>query len=525
MKNKIVGALLLLLIGLGATYVAYLVWPHLQEREQKTSSDAVKTKGKIRVAVDNWIGYFPLRSGEMKSRMRRLGWLLDCEDDNADYQQRMKRLKEGELDFAVATVDSYLLNAKEFDYPGLIIAVLDESKGGDAILARKERVASLDALKAMSDVKVAFTPGSPSHYLAKATADHFQVAQILPVAKLRVETGGSEEARTKLLAGKVDVAVLWEPDVSKALEHEGIIKLLGTEDTERLIVDILLVRRQFAQKNPEVVQQLLTTYFKVLKLYRDNEETLVKDLEKETGLAKEQIGVMLKGVRWVSFQENCEKWYGIAAPGGYGEEGLLNTMESTVAILMNAGDFAANPIPDEDPYRLTNSSFLEEMFTQTVSGFTVAGAKGSGKGSGGVVDSLATPFAALDAAGWEALREVGTLKVEPIVFQAGASEFTILAKQVIDQAVERLRHYPNFRVVIKGHTGTRGDAAENLKLSQERAEAVARYLEVTYGVDANRLRPLGHGGEQPLAMAPGESRRTYEYRLPRVELVLVREEF
>ena len=121
------------------------------------------------------------------------------------------------------------------------------------------------------------------------------------------------------------------------------------------------------------------------------------------------------------------------------------------------------------------------------------------------------------------MREVGTLKTLPVVFQSGTAELSLEGKQELDAAMENLRHYPNFRVIVKGHTGVRGSPEENLKLSQERADSVGRYLQVTYGVDPNRLRVVGYGAEKPLARLPDESERAYGYRLPRVELSLVSE--
>jgi len=513
MKDRVIGALLLLLLGLSVTYGISLLLPLLTDRQQQATSDAAGTKGKIRIAIDSWIGYFPLRSPEMKTALHGAGWLLAWEDDQADCKSRMKRLEEGELDFAVATVDSYLLNAEQFSYPGVIVAVIDESNGGDAILARKDQVASLDALKGKIDAKVAFTPASPSEHLAKAAADHFNVPELHPPpGPLRIAAKGSEQAKKALLSGEADVAVLWEPDVTKALQNKGVVKLLGTEDTERLIVDILLVRRDFAEKNPQLVKLFLNTYFKVLKKYRQDEELLLRHVKEETGLAEEPVRIMLKGVKWLSLLDNCEQWFGLTAAGGAGEEGLISAIESTADILVNAGDFTVSPVPDGNPYRLTNRSFLEELFKGNT-GFTSSGSK-----------AAPAAFAPLDSAGWDALKEVGTLKIDPIIFQQGTATLDILGKQTVDIAMTRLSHYPHFRIVIKGHTGVRGDADENLRLSQERAEAVSRYLQITHSIDANRVHPLGLGGAKPLAPLHGESQRTYEYRLPRVELVLVRED-
>lgn len=522
MSRKVVGALLLFIIGLIAILLIWYFLPIFRDTFQKTTSDATKIKGKIQVAMDNWIGYFPLRSPEMKAQMRVGGWALVCEDDNADYDARMKRLKDGDIDFAVATVDSYLLNAEKYDFPGIIICVIDESKGGDAILANRNKVESLDDLKKKSGIRIAFTPNSPSHYLAKAAADHFNVPELLPEGNLRIETDGSEKARDKLLAGGTDMAILWEPDVSRALSQEGVVKILGTEDTERLIVDILIVRRTFAQKNPEIVQLLLNTYFRVLKKYKDDPNLLKKHIKEETGLLDDTVNTMLKGVKWENFSENCEKWYGISAPGAYADEGLINTIQSTAKILVNAGDFKNSPVPDDDPYRLTNSQFLETLFRTGVSGFT---ARKPGEVQTEMIDSIEAKFSALGPGEWDALKEVGTLKVDPIVFQQGTDTLSFLSKQVVDQAVERLRHYPNFRVKIEGHTGTKGDPEENIKLSQNRADAVLRYLMVVYNVDPNRLRAVGMGGTEPLPKESGESKRAYEYRLPRVELILVREDY
>lgn len=523
MNRNLVGALLLVIIVvIGAFGVKYFL-PYFEKSQQRATTDATKTKGRIVVALDNWIGYFILRSPEMENAMRRAGYILVCEDDNADYGRRMDRLKEGDIDFAVATVDSFILNAAPRHYPGAIIMVIDESKGGDAILARKEKVPGLDALKGRTDVRVAFTPDSPSHHLAKAAADHFNVPELLPRGKLRIETNGSQKAMEKLLAGQTDVAICWEPDVSRALADKNIIKLLGTEDTERLIVDILVAGRKTLQKRPEVVQLLTNNYFRVLKKYREDPDLLTEQVKKETGLSKEAVAAMLKGVQWVNFSENCEQWFGISAPGQYADEGLIDTIAASARILQSAGDFNASPIPDDDPYRLTNSSFLEAIFAKGLTGgFTSTPRVGSPSGT---VNSLETPFAPLSDAQWGALKEVGTLKVDPIVFQQGATELNTIAKKVLDNAVDRLKHYPNFRIVIKGHTDVRGDQRQNALLSRDRADAVARYFQVVYNIDPNRLHVVGYGGSHPLPQLPGETRRAWMYRLPRVELVLVREDF
>jgi outer membrane protein OmpA-like peptidoglycan-associated protein len=519
MNKRIIGFFLLLLIGALLLVGGKYLRTYLSDRNQRVTSDAVHTKGKIRIAMDSWIGYFPLCSSEMKGEMHRTGWLLECVDDKGDYQARMTGLAEGKYDLVVATVDSYLLNGKSQDYPGAIIAVLDESKGGDALVARRDKVANLEAIRSAGDLRVAFTPNSPSHYLLKAAANHFDLPALLPIrSDLRLEMEGSAKALAKLLAGTTDIAVLWEPDVSKALADKTITKLLGTEETERLIVDILVASRKYMQRQPDATSQLLAAYFKVLKKYRDDPDRLQREVMAETGLGKEVVKTMLQGVIWQSLIDNCEKWFGIAGPEGKAEERIVPTIDSTVDILKSSGDFTESPIPGKDNYRLLKRSFLEELYTTGFSGFTKT-QTGFGQENG------AQPtFPPLDENGWAVLTEVGTLKLKPIIFQHGSVELDLLASIELDAAAEKLSHYPHFRIVIKGHTGTRGDAEENLLLSQRRAEGVAEYLLSKHSIYGNRLRAVGLGGTKPLPQNSGEPLRAYEQRLLRVELILVREE-
>ena len=137
-------------------------------------------------------------------------------------------------------------------------------------------------------------------------------------------------------------------------------------------------------------------------------------------------------------------------------------------------------------------------------------------------DPLTVAFVALSSDGWGKLRRVGAVKVEPIQFRGGMAVLELPEKEKLDRMVETLRHYPKYRISIEGHTGTRGDADVNVQLSQERAESVARYLEVTYTVDPNRMRAVGHGGKKPLRPLAGEDEDAHQkYRLPRVEILFM----
>ena len=147
------------------------------------------------------------------------------------------------------------------------------------------------------------------------------------------------------------------------------------------------------------------------------------------------------------------------------------------------------------PYRIINSQFIGAAFTSAATGATPGGAAAVGTG-------LDQRFTALDETQWTRLREVGTLKSLNVSFQSGTAELNYDGKTEIDRMMDVLKHYPTFRIRVLGHTALTGDPEENQRLSLERAEAVARYLNVTYNVDPHRTRVLGLGAGQPLSRLP-----------------------
>jgi OOP family OmpA-OmpF porin len=71
--------------------------------------------------------------------------------------------------------------------------------------------------------------------------------------------------------------------------------------------------------------------------------------------------------------------------------------------------------------------------------------------------------------------------------------------QDIDNLAQVMKDYPDLNVVIEGHTDSVGTAAYNKKLSQQRAEAVKKYMVEKGSIDANRLKAQGFGEEKPIA--------------------------
>lgn len=96
------------------------------------------------------------------------------------------------------------------------------------------------------------------------------------------------------------------------------------------------------------------------------------------------------------------------------------------------------------------------------------------------------------------LAQAGTLVLQGVNFQTGRAELTPDSIPVLDDAAKQLVAHADLKVEVGGHTDSSGNAASNLTLSQQRAEAVRDYL-IGQGVAADRLSAKGYGDAVPLA--------------------------
>ncbi len=88
---------------------------------------------------------------------------------------------------------------------------------------------------------------------------------------------------------------------------------------------------------------------------------------------------------------------------------------------------------------------------------------------------------------------------EKINFQIGSYRILNDSFYILDGLAETmLAHDEIKKVLIKGHTDSRGNRLYNLKLSKERAGAVKQYL-MDKGVQTDRLESEGYGPDQPIA--------------------------
>jgi OOP family OmpA-OmpF porin len=86
-----------------------------------------------------------------------------------------------------------------------------------------------------------------------------------------------------------------------------------------------------------------------------------------------------------------------------------------------------------------------------------------------------------------------------ITFDFNSAVIKPVSYPVLDDAARVFKAKPTMRVEISGHTDSIGSDSYNMKLSNQRANAVREYFIRYHNIEPNRLIAVGYGETQPIA--------------------------
>ncbi|PYQ16362.1 MAG: hypothetical protein DMF80_05305 [Acidobacteria bacterium] len=109
-----------------------------------------------------------------------------------------------------------------------------------------------------------------------------------------------------------------------------------------------------------------------------------------------------------------------------------------------------------------------------------------------------------------------TLSNDKVTFPLNKARISDEAKQIVDGAIVQLKQ-ENRGVYfeIEGHTDSTGPEAYNMKLGEQRAEAVRNYMHDELGIALNRMEVISYGETKPV-----EDNKTREHRAQNRRVVI-----
>ncbi len=94
-----------------------------------------------------------------------------------------------------------------------------------------------------------------------------------------------------------------------------------------------------------------------------------------------------------------------------------------------------------------------------------------------------------------------------VLFRLDQSVLTTSDKQNLDQLIQQVKGLKHYAIQVQGYTDTTGPKQLNLRLSEQRAQAVVRYLTLNGEIPLVKIYSLGYG-----EATPAQSNRTRKGR-------------
>lgn len=90
-----------------------------------------------------------------------------------------------------------------------------------------------------------------------------------------------------------------------------------------------------------------------------------------------------------------------------------------------------------------------------------------------------------------------TIILNNLIFARGKAGIDPKSYAELDEVAQMMKENSRIEIQLEGHTDNVGSPKANLQLSEDRVEAVKKYL-VSQGVNKNRIKTQAFGGTQPL---------------------------
>ncbi|MFY0651542.1 MAG: OmpA family protein [Cyclobacteriaceae bacterium] len=90
------------------------------------------------------------------------------------------------------------------------------------------------------------------------------------------------------------------------------------------------------------------------------------------------------------------------------------------------------------------------------------------------------------------------ISLHNLIFARGRAVISKSSYQELDEFAQWLHHHKDVKFRLDGHTDFQGNADANMRLSQDRVDAVRAYL-MKKGVKGSRVKTKAFGGSEPLS--------------------------
>ena len=266
--------------------------------DSDTASDGGGEVTEVAIGTQPWIGYGPF-------------WIADEQGFDTDHGVDIKLVNfstDQDLESGFASgkfqaannANNTMIRLADLGLDFKIALMEDVSLEADAVVSCNPDIQSIEDVEG---AKVAFEEFSVSDVLFRYALNEagvdFESIDYVPIP--------AADAGTAAVAGRVDVAVTYEPYLQAAIEEGDNCEIIYTAgENPGLISDALAVNTEFAESDPEAVIGVLQAWGDAIDYYNENTEDAQAIIAENVGSKPEELATTFKGVELFDLQQSVD---------------------------------------------------------------------------------------------------------------------------------------------------------------------------------------------------------------------------
>jgi NitT/TauT family transport system substrate-binding protein len=454
----------------------------------------------LKVSIVSFHGYAPALVANGKSLTTQKGSLYDKLGVNVEFviQDDIPTLstifESGTAHCAWRTSDFWAQeqpNLRNAGLDGRVVVVVDNTQGADAIITRDPAIKRVEDLADKSIALLQYTP-SDGMVIDAIENSSLSARKKTSVKYVYINAEeGTAGVRAALESGNVDAAALWDPDLSLALKNiPGAQVVYSTKTATNLIYDVIVCDKRVLDQpaNEEALQDFVAGWLQGVdaakKAPDEAVDALVRTEEFFALLAKDQgrpfVKSLFDNIVWTGLEDNAR------ILGLVGGTNHYDRVYRRFDGIYRAAGALANPnSPVINPQDSIDLRFVRKLLAANQQA---------------QAEAAKPEFTFTERERAEAVtREATVTKPVTVNFTSGSAELTKRAQKTIDEEmVPFIENNGSAYFEVSGNTDSTGARATNMRLSQQRAQAVVEYLVSQWEFPRARFQVSGNGPDQPL---------------------------
>jgi NitT/TauT family transport system substrate-binding protein len=273
--------------------------------------DVATAQDKIRILCPTWPGFAPVHAARDLGYFREEGLEVDIkfEDDRANVMAAFAR---GDIEADMRTVGEHQGRPRDENTPGVIIGTIDQSLGGDGVVADTSITSAAD-------------------FKGKVVAAEINIpARLILQLKLKEVGLTLQDVQLKDIATADTVSVFADPSIAAVATYEpymsqavknsgraGAKVIFSSNDTPGIITDIISVSREDLAANPEKYRKFLRGIYRAIDYANKEPKKYAELVAPNFNLTGPEVEEILAGGVVYTTYEDALTYMG--PPGGTGK--------------------------------------------------------------------------------------------------------------------------------------------------------------------------------------------------------------